>query len=348
MQTHIQYSERRAIEYALSKKQGVRAIARRLVRSPSSISEEIRKGSVKGVYQADKAQARADRRRKQAKQKCLKVALNPKLKEYVTEQIREKQSPEAVSGRIRTKETCLPKVSPKAIYNFVYSVHGRPIERFLYSNRVKKKGGPKRGSAPPRDAGKVSIDARPKQVEKRLVFGHFEGDFIVSGKGGTGALLVLVERKTRYPFLIPVADRSAVHINELIEYTLRDIPVKSITLDNDVSFAKHEELSALIDATVYFCHAYASHEKGTVENRNGRIREFIPKRTNIAEVSLETIQEAEAHLRTRYMKCLGWETSQEAWNTEMEQWHYKKSYARIQKNAPSVRETLSVGVRLLG
>ena len=79
-----------------------------------------------------------------------------------------------------------------------------------------------------------------------------KGDFIESGKDGTGSLLVLVERKTRYPFLVYTDNKSTAHINALVATTLRDVPLKSITLDNDLSFQKHIELSALLDAIVFF------------------------------------------------------------------------------------------------
>jgi len=337
MAKHIDLAERRAIERALNKQKGIRAIARMRKRSPSSISEEIANGSVHGVYNAERAQKKAGLRRKQSKQKCLKVAMCPTLKAYVTEEIKNDQSPEAVSGRIQEVDTHIPYASPKAIYHFVHSGHGGPLEHHLYRKRVKRKGGPKRGGVSPRDATKHSIEERPAKVEEREEFGHFEGDFIVSGKGGKDALLVLVERKTRMPFLVRTTDRSTAHVNILIERALYGVPVKSVTLDNDISFVKHEELSELINATVYFCHPYTSQDKGTVENRNGRIREFVPKRSDISQVSDETIRSAQEHLRTRYMKCLGWRTSQEVWGKEMLKWQTRKTHATVRKNARLAR-----------
>jgi len=273
---------------------------------------------VKGVYRADKAQKKAAFRRKQSKQKCLKVALDPILKAYVIEKLEDDQSPKGISGRIKKIDTHIPYASFKAIYHFIHSSHGGPLEHHLYSKRVKKKGGPKRGSVPSSDQTKVSIEKRPKRANNRNEFGHFEGDFIESGKDGTGSLLVLVERKTRYPFLIYTEDKTTVYINSLIHQTLGTDHIKSITLDNDISFQKHEALSELIDAVVYFTHPYTSSDKGTVENRNGRIREFVPKGCDISQISKETILLAEQKLRTRFMECLGFRTPQEAWNDELE------------------------------
>lgn len=314
---HLENNERRSIERYRQKKRGVRWIARALDRSPSTISAEIKRGSVKGVYRADRAQKKADKRRREAKQQCLKVAMNPELKAYVTAALKDDQSPEGIAGRLKKIDTHIQYASTKAIYAFVRSDHGGPLEHHLYRKRVKRKGGPKRGTKPSADTTKVSIERRSNRANNRTEFGHFEGDFIESGKDGTGSLLVLVERKTRYPFIIYTEDKTTLTINNLIVGCLKDIPVKSITLDNDVSFQKHEELSALVAAVVYFTHPYNSAEKGTVENRNGRIREFAPKGCDLSQLPTETITKAERHLRTRYMKCLGFRTPEECWDTEL-------------------------------
>ena len=107
--------------------------------------------------------------------------------------------------------------------------------------------------------------------------------------------------------------------------------VKSITLDNDLSFQKHKELSELVDATVFFCHAYHSWEKGTVENRNRCVRRYAPKRTDLSTVSLERFTEIETILRTRYMKCLDFNTPEETWDSEIEK--EKKREEKNQKRA---------------
>jgi IS30 family transposase len=324
---HLEYCERRSIERFINNGKGVRDIARILSRSPGTICEEIKHGSVKGKYRADRAQKKAELRRKQAKQQCLKVAMDPVLKEYVTRQLKDDQSPEGISGRLREIDTHIPYANKHAIYAFVKSSHGGPLEHHLYRKRVKRKGGPKRGTTKASDQTKISIEKRPKKANNRTEFGHFEGDFMESGKDGTGSLLVLIERKTRYPFLIYTEDKTTLTINELIAGCLKDVPVKSITLDNDLSFQKHEALSELIEATVYFTHPYTSSDKGTVENRNGRIREFIPKSCDISQIPASVIKQAEKHLRTRFMKCLGFRTPEEAWSTEL----LKVACAKIKK-----------------
>lgn len=333
MAKHIDLAERRAIERALKNNKGVREIARMRKRSTSTISEEIRAGTKDGVYHATYAEAQAKKRRRQAKQKCLKVAMDSALKAYVTKEIENDQSPEAVSGRLKEHDTHITYASPKAIYHFVYSSHGGPLEHHLHHKRVKRKGGPKRGSKRVCDTTKRMITDRPVHIQEREEFGHYEGDFIVSGKNGCDALLVLVERKTRRVFIVRVRDRSAEAVNALISTLLAGEPIRSVTLDNDISFVKHEELSLLIDALVYFTRPYTSQDKGSVENRNKGIREFVPKGCDISRVSDDTIRVAEKHMNTRYMKCLVWQTPEEAWKREVEKWHAKQARAIVRKNA---------------
>lgn len=322
---HIQDSERRVISRALIRKKPLRMIARRLGRSVSSVSDEIRRNSVKGVYDPGKAGQKARQRRRDSKQQCLKVAMDPDLKGYVVEHIGNDQNPEALSARLKYVEAALPYASPKAIYAFVHSVHGRKIERHLYTQRVKRHGGRKRGSAAPADTSKRRITERPLSVEKREEFGHFEGDFIESGKNGTGSLLVLIERKSRYPFLVYTEEKDTLSVNTLLSTTLAGAPVRSITLDNDIAFQKHKELSELIQASVYFTHPYSSQEKGTVENRNKAIREYIPKRSDISHYR-HVVEYAEEKLRERFMVVLGGRSPREAWEEEM-----KKHAERVVK-----------------
>ena len=316
--THIDDSERRRIERAVEAGKGVREIARMTGRSPSSISEELERNSIRGTYTRQRAQAKARLRRRFSKLQCMKVAMDPTLKAFVTKEIENDQSPEAISGRLKEVETQMQYASPKAIYKFVHSTHGRKIEKHLYRKAVKKRGGPKRGARKTSIDGRITIDKSPRRIEKRKEFGHFECDFIESGKDGTGSLLVLAERKTRYPFLVYTENKTTAHINALVATTLGVVPVRSITLDNDLSFQKHEELSELLDAIVFFCHPYCSHEKGTVENRNRAVRRYVPKRTDLSGVPKERFAEVERILRTRYMKCLAFKTPEEAWGIEME------------------------------
>ena len=303
------FAERVKIEAYIDEGLSKRVIARLLKREPSSVRYEVKKNSVRGIYTAEKATIKAYQRRWRAKGQVLKVATHKILKEYVGKHIKEYWSPEAIEGRIRFVDTHIPRVGKDAIYAFLESVHGRPLERYLWLKGNKKKRYVPRVTID----GRTMIDKRPKSVGTRASFGNWEGDFIVSGKTGTGALLVLVERKSRYVIIRKLHDRKVSTVNTAIGEILGtgQIVVDSLTIDNDISFRHHEEMSKLIGAPVYFCHPYHSWEKGAVEKMNQLIRRFIPKRTDISKVSVEKIRRVESILNNRPLKCLKFLTPSE-------------------------------------
>lgn len=350
--THITDDERRRIERALEQGESIRSMANKLHRSASSISDEINRNKTrKKGYDRNSANEKAKIRRKNSKIQCLKVAMDKKLREFVINNIEQDQSPAGISGRIKNIEKDKQYVSLKAIYKFVRSPYGRKIEKHLYSKTVRKKGGPKRGKKKVQIDGRTMIDKRPEEVEKRLEFGHYEGDFIESGKDGKGSLLVLVERKTRYPFLIYTEDKSTKNINNLVADNLKELPIKSFTIDNDLSFQKHEELSKLIQANVFFCHPYCSHEKGTIENRNKAIRRYAPKKSDLSFYDLEYFKEVETKLRNKFMECLNYKTPQEMWNIEIENLKKEKQSDNIiktKKHADNDVLQTKRGVRIEG
>ncbi len=321
---HLSNYERQRIERYLREKKSLRFIASKLGRSLSAISDEIRLNSVNGIYNADKASHKAYARRKYSKVQCLKVAMDDDLREFVVGNILDDQSPEGISGRLKNVELELPYASFKAIYKFIRSPHGRLIEEHLYSKAVRRKGGPKH-KKPVSIDGRTMIDKRPKRVEKRLEFGHFEGDFIESAKDGKGSLLVLVERKSRYPFLRYLENRDTATVNGATGELLKDAPVKTLTIDNDLSFQKHQRLSELIGADIFFCHPQNPQEKPTVENRNKAIRRYLPKRSDLSKFSEEYIAEVETKLRNKFMKCLNYKTPQEVWDEEISKIRNKKT-----------------------
>ena len=321
---HFHLDERERIEDFLAKGKSRRFVAKKLGRSVSSVSDEIQRNSVKGRYAAKKAEHKAYVKRKYSKSDCMKVVMNEKLQRFVRERLGEDQSPEGISGRLRKVEKDIQYASTKAIYKFVHSVHGRQIEKCLYSKAVKRKSGPKRGSSVAID-GRKMIDKRPRSVEKRREFGHYEGDFIESGYDGKGSLLVLVERKTRYPFIKYLENRKTEHVNRLVQEMVGGHPIQSLTIDNDISFRKHKELSGMIEADVFFCHPHSPYEKGTIENRNKAIRRYVGKRSDLSQVSEETLSFVLERLRNKYMKCLDYRTPREAFEEELEKVENKKT-----------------------
>jgi IS30 family transposase len=305
---HFSYEERVRIEAYRGDGLGVRAIARKLHRPKSSVSDEIRRNMVLGTYSAVKARHKTYVRYWQARHQHLKVVMHDALRTYVQERLKRFWSPEGIAGRIRCVETHLPYVGKDAVYAFIASVYGRPFESFLWYRGKRYKP---RASRTIID-GRTFIDERPKSVAARRFFGDWEADFIVSGKRGSGALLVLVERKSRYVIIVKLADRKVATINFILDRLIgAQLYVRSVTIDNDICFRHHEAMSRILGAPIFFCHPYHSWEKGQVEKLNQLIRRFIPKGTNIARVSERKIAWVEAILNGRPLKCLGFYTPAE-------------------------------------
>lgn len=306
--SHFSYEERVKIETYLDDGLTLRAIARKLERAKTSVVDEVRRNSVKGIYLAEKAKVKRAQRYWRVRHQHLKVAVSEILRQYVQEKLQRFWSPEMIAGRIKYVERQLPSVGKDAIYEFVKSVYGRPFEQYLWYKGKKLKPRVPRVEI----EGRTFIDDRPKSVANRRYFGDWEADFIVSGKRGSGALLVLVERKSRYVIIVKLFDRKVATINFVLDRLIgAQLYVRSITIDNDICFRHHAQMSRILKAPVFFCHPYHSWEKGQVEKMNQMIRRFIPKGANIARVSEKKIAWVQDVLNGRPYECLGFYTPAE-------------------------------------
>ena len=287
----------------------LRSIAKTLGRSVSALSDEIHLGKVHGVYDPKKAHAKARVRRKQSKYQGMKIVRHDALKKEVDSRLLDDQSPAAIAGHVSKYQKHLPSISKNAIYRYLRSVYGRKIEVHQYLRKQRR--GRRRGKTKSL-SHRTFIDKRPKHIDHRRHIGDAEADFIVSGKSGKGILLVVVDRKGRTAFLeriLPVTIRNMHAV--FLSVKKRFPELATITTDNDVLFAQHKELELLLNVKIYFCHAYHSWEKGTVENTNKVIRRDIPKGSDISRYSKHFIGRLEAKLNRRPMKCLDDHTPQE-------------------------------------
>lgn len=307
--SHIIKTERQEIAILLNRKYSQRDIARILNRNVSSISREIKYRKTKGKYDPEKAHHKALVKRQASKYQGMKVISDPALRDYVETKLLEDWSPEEISGRIKEIDQNLKYISANGIYKFVSSVYGTRLLRHLVYKGKKRKS----ASTTPvtKLENRTFIDKRPKIVEKRHRFGDWEGDFIISGKNGSGVLLVLHERKARYTITRKISEVSIKRVHELLYQMTGGVLINTLTLDNDIVFRKHEEMSRILGVPVYFCHPYHSWEKGGVENTNKLIRRYVPKGSNISKFSDEYIKDIEIKLNTRPRKCLQFKTPQE-------------------------------------
>lgn len=197
-------------------------------------------------------------------------------------------------------------MSTKGIYKYIASVYGRRLEPHLAYKGRKKKSHSRPKVTQLKD--RVFIDQRPKIVDARDRFGDWEGDFIVSGRDGSGALLVLHERKARYALIRKIDAPSIELVHRYLTEMTGSIIMNTLTLDNDILFRKHAEVSRILGVPVYFCHPYHSWEKGGVENTNKLIRRYVRKGSDISRLSDEHVKEIQDRLNTRPRKCLKFKT----------------------------------------
>jgi len=306
---HITKTERQEIAILQEKKYSQRRIAAVLGRNVSSISREIRCRKTKGNYDPEKAHHKARVKRQNSKYQGMKIVGNAPLREYIETKLQEDWSPEAISGRIHDVDRQLKYISAKGIYKFIQSVYGARFFRHLTYKGKRRK--PKNTVPVTKLENRIFIDQRPNIVDIRGRFGDWEGDFIVSGRNGSGALLVLHERKARYTIIRKLTKVSIDTVHQFLREMTGGVVMNTLTLDNDIVFRKHEEMSRILGIPVYFCHPYHSWEKGGVENTNKLIRRYVPKGTDISKVSEEYILMIERKLNARPRKCLRFKTPSE-------------------------------------
>jgi len=323
---HIGRSERQDIADHLKRGESFRAIARKIGRSRNAVSYEVALNSVNGEYDWKKANDKARNRRNLSKTQGMKVHGHAGLLAYVRENLKLDWSPEQISGRLKCRDRHLPYVSAKGIYKFIHGRYGVGLRRHLrYQGKPYASGGCAKGSGL---TDRRFIEQRPKSVLKRRIFGHWEADFIVSGKHGKGALLVFVERKSRKVFVFKLKDRKAATVNEVLNRLLGvTLSVATLTIDNDVCFRHHPQMSRILKAPIFFCHPYHSWEKGSVENMNKWIRQYVKKGSDISKLTDEYVQFVEDRLNGRPRECLRFKTPSEVFEKEMK----KKSFRSMIK-----------------
>jgi len=297
---HLTAEDRFFIETCLGAGDSYREIARHLPRGISTISEEVSENGGRDVYDAKKAHHRAYLKQHLKKKDCMKVALDSFLAKFVEEKLRKRWSPERISGYLEKHQH--PYASPKAIRKFAFS---RGLESFLY-----------RRGKPHVSKESINIEWLHKRIfvdDPRCVrdgYGHWEGDFIVSSKS-TAVLLVLVERMTKDTIIRWLPNRKNRLVRHAIMSALRGKTVRSLTVDNDIAFVQHQELADAIKAPVYFARPYCSTDKALVENTNRWVRWFVPKKTDLNEVSKEKVLAIEEWFNSVPRQCLNFATSRE-------------------------------------
>lgn len=313
MAKHITQSERKEISLLLEKEYSHRDIAIAMSRNHRSISREIKKNSVKGKYNPQKAQQKAQAKRRFSKYQGMKVEKKPKLKKYIIEKLKENWTPEQIAGRLKEVDKHISYISSKGIYKWLYSSYGQRYCKLLAKQRYKPRKRRKKKIKKQIIPNRIGIEKRPMEANCRLELGHFEEDTMVSGKKHKSktALAVFCDRKAKYSRLKRIPNlRPQTHM-EAEEKMADGLEIKTITKDNGLENRYHEKLANALKVKIYFCNPYSSWEKGTVENTIGRVRRFIPKGEDIANYSHQQIAKIEHWLNHTPRKCLKFRTPYE-------------------------------------
>lgn len=312
--------ERIKIQTLLEEDKPKSYIAQKLKRARSTITREIKKfvRNKEDKYDAKLAQWCAEDDYLN-KRNLVKIDQYPRLKIYVYRGLLSGWSPEQIGNRINRDypldETM--RISYETIYAHIYNHRQAKLNKKLIKLLPYQKSQRKRPNAKTKKCTKIkdqiSIEQRPKHIEKRSEIGHWEGDLII-GKGQKSAIGTLVERKSRYTIIVKIENRKSKTLVREFSKEFKALDqhlTKSLTYDNGSEMAMHKTLTEQTGINVFFAHPYSSWERGTNENTNGLIRRYFPKGTDFNKVSLKQLKQVQNKLNNRPRKVINYCTPKE-------------------------------------
>jgi len=290
---------------------GNNAIARLLKRSSGAISREVSRNTGLRGYRPQQAQALADARSTRPGYRCL----TPDMEAEIVSGLTGGWTPAIIAGRAKLEGR--PMVCKERIYLYTYANGKAGGTLWTYLPRAKRKRHRRCPRVDGRGRGRIpnqrSIDTRPAEVENRKRAGHWEAD-LINGANGTGNLVTLVERTTRFLLIGRTESKNAVEVTAEICRLFESVPqypCYTVTFDNGKEFAGHEKMEKRLGAGMFFAHPYHSWERGTNENTNGLVRRVHPKRSSFADIGDAELYRIDTFINDRPRKCLGWMTPRE-------------------------------------
>jgi IS30 family transposase len=306
----LSLTEREEIRAGLERGETYKSIGGRLGRATSTISREVAHNGGRGRYRAVWAHRRAVACARRPKER--KLNTHPALRREVYARLKELWSPDEIARRLRREYPDDPMmwVSHETIYRSLY-VQGRgelrrELARCLRSGRAERRPQGRaetRGQIP----DKVLISERPAEVADRAVPGHWEGDLLM-GKNNRSAVGTLVERSTRYVLLLHLPNgKNAADVRTAMEAAIATLPEKlarSVTWDQGTEMVQHKAFTVATGIPVYFCDPHAPWQRGSNENTNGLLRQYMPKGTDLSKLTRADLDEIERSLNGRPRKTL--------------------------------------------
>ena len=323
----LSLAEREEISRGLAAGRSIRSIAASLGRAPSTVSREINRNEGLESYRANQAdQAAWDRARRP---KPCKLAIHRALAAQVAQKIQRQWSPEQIAGWLRRTypDDTSRQVSHETIYRTLYIQSRGALKQELLAH-LRRTRAMRRSRHHTQKTGNhgriteaVSISERPASAEDRAVPGHWEGDLLFGDRNSQ--IATLVERQTRYVMLVKVAGKDTQTVIDALIKNARRLPkqlYRSLTWDRGKEMAAHRRFTLATDIQVYFCDPYHPWQRGTNENTNGLLRQYVPKGISLADVSQAELDAVARQLNERPRKTLGYETPAE---------RYRQSVASI-------------------
>jgi len=310
-EVRLSLAEREEISRGLAEGRSLRQIAAGLGRSPSTISREVAANGGRQRYRAFAAERSACFRARRPKP--AKLATNPRLRAAVAAKLRLCWSPQQIASWLRVTFPDDPdmQVSHETIYQSLF-VQGRGALRKELAACLRTGRAQRRPRSRLERRGRIrdmiSISERPAEVDDRAVPGHWEGDLII-GKNGASAVGTLVERSTRYVMLLRLKDQTAETVRKAVARQILTLPAslrRSLTWDQGTEMAQHVQFTIDTNVAVYFCDPRSPWQRGSNENTNGLLRQYLPKGTDLSRHSQRRLDAIADELNGRPRQTLGW------------------------------------------
>lgn len=312
MASHLSMEERKRISELRAAGYSLEEMAHALGRHRTSIARELERNRKGCLYCPLLAQQKAEERRRQ--RPLVRKMDRPEIGDQVRQGLEQYHSPDQIAGRIkRLTNDPRKRVSSPTIYAWIRRQRPHTWERYL-----RRYGRQKRGKNTGKRPACTDIADRPAEANERRCVGHWEGDTII-GAHHQGAVVTLVDRKSRFVLLVPAKDCKARRVRQKLQHLLGPLPLekrRSATFDRGKEFAEHQMLARRLEMPVFFAQPYCPWQRGTNEHTNGLIRQFLPKGTSFRHLSPRRLADVAQKLNHRPRKVLDYLTPSEVFHSQ--------------------------------